>query len=204
LSYGLKTEGSFIFRNEVDATTDTGKFKRFSTGLSIGPYIKFEIASMWTVGAEVSLDPTTYHQDQYVSSDSKRTGTGYSGTAYVQHSRGGKYFNPYLSAKFTQDNAKGSEYKATSYKFSLNSPMKVLPKLEVVPSVAYSVTEYYKRTSGIRNDALLDILLQANYQLALKWTLLGSIGITANSSNIPDSYSYDRQLLTIGVSYSVF
>lgn len=203
-SGGLRLEGSFLFRDEVDTATDSGKFKKYSSGGVVAPFLKTELSRKVQVGGEVSLEPTKYYQDEFVATDSKRSGSVVSGSVFVQNEQGSRFWNPYLSFKYTQDRAEGREYKAKSWKVSVSDTFHLNSRLDLTPAVAYAKAAYAERPSGARDDSTLDLQAQGVYRWKPRLSLLASLGYTKNGSNIPATYEYNRFVVSFGASLTLF
>jgi tetratricopeptide (TPR) repeat protein len=199
-SYGLKLEGSPVFRNDVDPATNAGTYRLFSISGSLGPYFRYQVARQWQVGVEGTLEPRRYEND--ADNDQRRSGTGGQLRAYIQNEQGSRFWNPTLFLELSDDGAEGSEYDSSGISASLSDAMHLGSRLDLTATVSLEREKYPRRTAGERRDTTSSFQANLSWRWAPKWTVLGNASFTKNASNFDSVYGYDRLELGGGVTYS--
>lgn len=203
-NWGAKLEGMYSFRNELDATTNKSKFKKFNRSANLGGFLRYEFAPYWTVSFEALWQPKTYFSDLTVTEDSKRSGKGYSLNLDVAWNRKRRWFNPTIKVNRTQDEARGREYRSKSHKIQIVNTLELHDRWGISFAGSIAVADYPLRPSGAREDKTLNFQQNTSYKISSRLTALFSFDATINSSTVPTSYEYNRMTVTGGVSYSIF
>lgn len=203
LSYGMKLEGDLQFKNDVDPATKAGTYRIYSKGGSFGPYLRYEAAKRVLLSLEFTINPVKYDQDSTdPNSDQRRSGTGSALRLAIQNDQGTKYFNPTAALQLSSTGSQGREYDAGEMALAASNFMRFSEKLDVSPGLNYSRSSYSKRSSGERKDKLFNFQVVGSYKIKPKWTILGNLDYTTNSSTVEATYSYNRVSMASGITYS--
>lgn len=147
------------------------------------------------------VTPKNYRQDPS-SGDQQRSGTESNFRAYLSNDQGDRWINPSGSVRLTSDDAKGSEYKSTTYGFQLSNILHIAEKLTVSPALDFALSKYSSRPTGARIDRTWTAQAVATYRISARLSGLGSLEYVKDSSSIADTYSFDRTSMNFGITYT--
>jgi tetratricopeptide (TPR) repeat protein len=205
-SYGLKLEGSYTFQNV--ATTDTGapsgtfNFHPYSFTGELGPYVRTEPAPHWKAEYELYLRPQSYSGETPDTGLERRSGISYFGRATVRHDTPNRWFNPDGSLSYEIYNAQGGDFLSRILTLDLNDAFRLNPKDTVNVGFTLGLASFPDYETGPRHDTLASFHGAWIHVLDRKWSLVGQLGISHNSSSV-DTFTYTKPTLFFGASYTL-
>jgi tetratricopeptide (TPR) repeat protein len=199
VSYGLKSEGTFVFQNQTD-TAGAKKYHLYDSSIEFAPYVKWDASKQWTYAAEIGYRIVKYTGEDTVSESLRRSGNGILAKISAQNKASRRFFNPTYSVKLETTSTTGTEYDNTLYGIQVINTMK-LGKFEFTQVLEYDHTGYGSSTTG-RKDGLLVLSLLASKKIGPRWALLFSGDYSTNSSSDSATYSYNRYTFNAGLGYN--
>ncbi len=198
VAYGLKTESTFVFQNQVD-TAGASKYSLYNTSILLAPYAKWEASKKWTLGTEVGYRILGFEGEETVAESLRRSGNGILLRISAQSKVSRKRWNPtyVLKAEFNQTD--GTEYDSRVFGAQLINTMKIR-KVDFSQVLELSRTTY-ATSSTDRGDTFALLALQASKQIGPRWALMATADYTKNMSSDETAYSYNRFTLNAGVGY---
>ncbi|MBC7386705.1 MAG: hypothetical protein H7301_11165 [Cryobacterium sp.] len=199
LAYGLKTEGTLVFQNQIDGAIGSSKYRLYDKALTLAPYAKWDGSKSWLFSAEVGYRILNYTGEESVASSLRRSGNGVVGKISAQLKSTARYFHPVYLFRFEANRTEGDEFKSRLYgiqfinSFSLN-------KFEFAQVLAYEKTNY-PNSSSLRIDSLYSLSLLASRKIGPRWEVVVSADLTKNNSSDNTTYAYDRFTVATGVGY---
>ncbi|MBI3555586.1 MAG: hypothetical protein HY074_04925, partial [Deltaproteobacteria bacterium] len=201
LSYGLKAEGTYTSKNTVDAsTTATGNnFSSYSLTGDIGPLVRYDVTPSTRLVFEATWRPKSYFQDA-LSGDTRRTGMGFLARASASYTRSA-YLNLTGYVSLEQDVPQGSAYQFIGPGAGIANAMYLTDKLTLSPLIDFTRPVYSQTKLPERIDSYYSFRVTAQYALATHWSLLADVGYVYNSSTVPATFQYNRELASLGATY---
>lgn len=204
LGYGLKNEGTLTFQRTVDPTTDSSELKILSLNFSIGPYVRYELKPKINIGGEINIEPQHYYTDDQQTVNTKLSANQIITKTFIQYDQGEKYFNPLFTVGAFFNDTDGKDYRAKGLSLSLSNTIYIKDHTRIIPSIDFTYTTYSERTTETRRDQNLVLGLSGVRKLSKKLSGVADFRFTRNSSNIVDTYQYNRFVAQLGVSYALF
>ncbi len=199
VSWGLKTEGTFVFQNQTD-TAGAKKYHLYDNSIQLAPYLKWDASKQWTYAAEIGYRITKYAGEDAVSNSLKRSGHGILAKISAQNRASRRYFNPTYSIKYEVTSTTGTEYANSLYGAQLINTMK-FGSFDFSQVLEYDHTGYGTSSTN-RKDGLFVLSLLASRKIGPRWGLLFSGDYSTNSSTDSASYGYNRYTFNAGVGYN--
>ncbi|MEN9724460.1 MAG: hypothetical protein RJB38_2446, partial [Pseudomonadota bacterium] len=189
LSAGLKSELTHSFKN-VD-----GSYRSYTAASDLGPFLRWTYSEDLQVTLEASLRPLV----NFSQSDYGGTGSGFR----LMYRRDGttRYFNPIALLSVDSTGTKNTTYRATATTASLSNLMRLPGDHQLTPAVDYIQT-HYALADPVRTDRTWVVRASYARPVSARWTYLGDLSFTANRSNLSGSYSFDRWVVGVGLSYT--
>ena len=199
VSYGLKTEGTFVFQNQEDVS-GAKKYHLYDNMVTFAPYMKWDASKKWTYALEAGYRIVKYSGDDTLSESLRRSGHGLTAKVTAQNKARRRYFNPTYAVKFESNSTDGTEYANALYGIQVINSMK-LGKWDFSQVFEYDHTGYGDSSTD-RKDNLLVFSLLASKKIGPRWAVIVSGDYSKNSSTDSTTYSYDRFTLNAGVGYN--
>jgi hypothetical protein len=207
-SWGVKTEGTYTFQNQVDPSSDKGTLKPYSLIGAAGPYFRKEVGRKLTLGAEVVAQPGKNYLDANYSTDPsqatyKRSGLEMTGKVSLRHERGDRWWNPATYVGYDMNHTSGEEYRSKAFLVGASNALHLSDAALVSLAVDFSPISYNDRLTGSRSDKMLSLDSNLNLKLSEKYNLLADLQYINNTSNVADLYQYTRLVVSAGLGYSL-
>lgn len=201
-AYGFKAEGNVTFQN-LEASTGGGsrKYRPYSTGADVGPYVRHELVRRVQLTGEVIFRPQKFGQDPSTP-NLRRSGNGVVARSSVQYLSRSPYLNPEGSLSFENYHSQGVDFRTRAYGLDLSNDFRLSPKDVATAGFAVARTFYPVRVPRRQETT---VTLRASYVRTLnaKLSLLGDFTYSRNDANIPDTFSYRKPVVTVGLSYNL-
>ncbi len=198
-SFGLKSEGSGVFQNQVDSS-GSSKYSLYNTSLLFAPYTKWDATRKWTLGAEVGYRILSFSGEDTVADSLRRSGKGIIARLSAQNRTQRKRWNPTYVLKAELNPTVGTEYDSKVLGAQVINTM-TLGKINFSQVLELTRT-IYPDSSTDRGDTFVLLALQASKKIGPRWAVLATGDYTKNISSDEASYSYDRITLNAGLGYS--
>jgi tetratricopeptide (TPR) repeat protein len=195
---GIKLEGNFTFQDQpVDSTNPSGSYvyQKYSVGGDLGVFVKTRFKEKFAVNWDLDYKPQTYYISSYLS------GGDYSTKVSVNYESQSNYFRPGIVAALEKNQAQSDDWKFMQESLGIYNPIRITGNDTVTLGADIALINYPVSSAG-RSDT--NLILHANWikLLGRGWTFLGELSYTDNSSNIPETYSYNRLIAGLGISKS--
>ncbi len=201
-SYGLKGEGSLVFKNDVQAPISRSSFslKLYSESLSVGPFIKYQLKPKLILMTEALVQPQKYDQDG--PGDLARSGIDYQLRTFLKSETGERFWNPVIGLRLDRNQTKGTDFRSNGLGIDFSNQILVDRLTEANLGATVGLTAYPAKTGEKRNDKQLILRASAARKLGSGWSVNANTDYTLNSSTIDASYSYKRLTASGGITYS--
>jgi hypothetical protein len=203
-SFGLRTEAIVTFQNQTDASNNSA-FKPYSYSFPIGPFFKAPLPlgdGSWSVGGELVASYHHDYGDDTASSDQKRTGTDFTARLSVTSDAKSRFWNPTFTLSGVMALTSGTEYDATTAGAELRDQIKITDSIDSYVSAGVTLTTYPSRLTGRRTDQLALLGASLVDRISPSWSLLGTLQVYRNLSNLDATYGYSRLAVSAGATYS--
>jgi tetratricopeptide (TPR) repeat protein len=197
-SAGLKVESSYAFQNALTDAADTSsayQYQKYNFTMGGGFYIHHQLDREWKL--EIDLGG----KNQLFYADSSLSGLDYTGRVAVRSDLGRTYFNPGVSAVYENNRAHGDAFYSTAYGVGLMNTMNFPGSLTVGQSFDVLLTKYGRLTPS-RSDKNYSLRVNASKMLNAKYSLLADAGYIKNVSSVPETYTYNQFVTSLGLGYS--
>lgn len=198
-SFGLKTEGTFVFQNQTEPS-GSKKYRLYNTSFLLAPYVKWDASKNWTFNAEVGYRALGFNSEETLPVTLRRSGSGLVIKLTAQDRQLRKFLNPMYVLRLESNAAEGMEYEAKVFSAQFINTMK-LSSFDFAQVISLEKTVYPKSTTR-RSDTLMSLSLLATRKIGPRWAVVVSGDLTKNSSSDKSSFSYDRFTLNSGLSYN--
>lgn len=195
-AWGIKLDGALHFQNQ-------GVYTRYVLGGQGGPYLKRQVGKASWITAEAFANYQSFAADSVASSTSTRSGLSYTGKIGYLRDQGVGAWNPQAFVNGLYDSTSGTDYRAWGAGAGL-ADSAYFGKTSLSLTLSFFLTNYFARTSSVRVDRTYAAELVATHKLSDRFTLVGTVSYTLNSSTDDSSYSYTRLLAVTGINYSLF
>jgi tetratricopeptide (TPR) repeat protein len=199
VSWGLKTEGTFVFQNQTDANS-AKKYHLYDDSIEFEPYVKWDASKRWTYGLELGDRLIKYAGEDTVDPTLRRSGHAVVGRISAQNKAARRYFNPTYAIRFELNSTDGTEYANNLYGAQIINVMK-LGQVDFSQVLEIDHTGY-GQSSTARKDTLYLFSLLASRKIGPRWAALASGDYSSNASNDSSTYGYNRFTLNAGVGYN--
>jgi hypothetical protein len=142
-----------------------------------------------------------YYKKTTNHSDSSSSGPTYKGSITTRATTPNPYLGPSFQVGYEYYNPVAIASRSTALSFDLSNPLKLNSRDSVTPSVGFTATSYPKSTN-LRKDKNFTFKVSGVHQMTSKFNLLADVSYINNSSNISESYSYNRVTSSLGVGYN--
>lgn len=199
---GLKAEGNLTFQKSTQ--DGSSKFRLYQDSVGLSAYLKTQNTRTITMNYQISGTLQNFAQDSDTTTTSNRSGPLLSAQITRAQDGGSRFWNPSITLAFNLNPTEGTEYAYTGFGATLSDAIYWDELLKFTALADFQLLNYNKRSSGSRSDKTLSLGLNASRKLGRKWALLADFRYTKNTSNLADSYSYSRFVVSAGASYSLF
>jgi tetratricopeptide (TPR) repeat protein len=197
ISFGLKLEGNFMFQNSPIDSSDTNgayEFQKFNSTYGGGGFIRYQLTDYWR------LDGETNYRNQKYYEDDDQSGSNTNFSLALRKMASDRYFNPGFSAVYEMNNANGTSVHYRALGFGINNVMNFPALLTVTQGIDLLSTNY-DRLSPARDDQNWSFRLGAMKFITPKISVNADLNYIKNASNLPDSYSYNRFMTSVGIGF---
>lgn len=195
-TWGLKAEGAFSFQNRLeDSSTNAYTYGRYNFGGEFGPYIRSQFSPSWTGQLDVFLRPQKYYEDTSLSGQGLYT-------RLSARKDGGIWWNPSFVAGFESNDTQSDEYRSQTLAFTIADTAKLSGSLTLTFGLDLLLVSY-KDSALKRSDRSGTLRASVLRTLTPTMSLLGDLSLTNNVSTVPEAYSYNKVLLSAGISWTL-
>jgi tetratricopeptide (TPR) repeat protein len=189
ISGGLKGEVTHSFQHFE------GSYRSFTAAGDIGGFVK------WTQSEnlQLQLDASVRPLANFAQSDFGGTGQG----IRLTYRRDGAtaFWNPTITYSRDLTGTQNAAYRATAGTVSFSNLVRLSGDHQLIPGFDYVKTDYLESVP-VRNDRTFVLRMAYARPISAQWTTLGDFSYTSNQSNIAGTYTFNRWVAAIGVSYS--
>ncbi len=196
-SFGLKVEGNFMFQNSPIDPSDAAslyEFQKFNSTYGGGGFVRYQLTDYWRLDADANYREQKYYEDD----DQSGSNTNYS--LALRKMASDRYINPGFSVVYETNNANGTSVHYKAYGFGVNNVMNFPALLTVTQGIDFLSTSY-DRLSPSRDDQNLSFRLGAMKFITPKISVNADLNYIKNTSSLPDSYSYNRFMTSVGIGF---
>ncbi|MGZ3688989.1 MAG: hypothetical protein ACXVBW_11850, partial [Bdellovibrionota bacterium] len=194
LSYGFKVEGNYLLDVTISSTLSSYLFL-----LSTGPYVRWDVAPQWTIGAEADYQPQMFFQDSVGAY--ARAGNEVVFRAYAKYQAGQRFWNPTFGVIYDLNYTNGTEFRSHALGASFSNTFHPTGKLRILGGLALADAWYPWRPEGPRNDPQVSANVSLSYEMLSWLVLLAESNFTINASNVSEIYQYSRLYALGGVGF---
>ncbi len=199
---GLKAEANLTFQKSTE--DGSSKFRLYQNAVGLSAYLKTQNTRTVTMNYQLSSTLQNFAQDSESSTSANRSGPLISAQITRTQDGGSRFWNPSITLAAHLNPTEGSEYSYTGFGATLSNAIYWDEPLKLTALVDLQALNYSKRSSGSRADQTMSLGMNASRKLSQKWTILGDVRFTKNSSNFAQSFSYKKLLIAVGASYALF
>ncbi len=170
------------------------EFQKFNSTYGGGAFVRYQLTDYWRLDADANYRNQKYYEDD----DQSGSNTNYS--LALRKMASDRYFNPGFSAVYETNNANGSSVHYKAYGFGVNNVMNFPALLTVSQGIDFLSTSY-DRLSPSRDDQNISFRLGAMKFISPKVSVNADLNYIKNTSSLPDSYSYNRFMTSVGIGF---
>ena len=198
---GFKVDGAYTFQNHVDPVTAAAQYRKYSLSGETGPYLRTELARKTNLTFEVFARPQHYYSDPD-SGTSRRSGLALFGRVSMRRDTGSSWINPEGSVSYENNASDGTDYQSNTFGFSGSNQFKLSDTQAFTVNLDLLQSSYAQRLP-VRSDFTINFRINWLKQMSAHWSLVGDLGYSNNTSNLPDLYSYKKPTASFGFSYTL-
>ncbi len=194
-SQGIRFDGNWTFRNDSETLAN------YSTRGSMTVSASYFVSPGVRVGIEAFGGLQSFPSDPE-EDDLKRSGSLWGAKLTGRRVRGTRWVNPALDLGYSQENTSGTEYRSQTLSLGTSNRIIWNNSIDITPSIDLAWVRFTERIQGERSDLLLSAQVNAQWRFGKNWAALMTLGFAKNTSNLDESFSYQRTTGNAGISYS--
>ena len=198
--FGMKFEGSLVFRNALDDSGVTHLYQPYNLGGELGPYWKSTTSRGIQISAELLARPQNFQED-IEGSSSRRSGIGYLGRFSAKIPTSSRYWNPTGSVGYEYNHSQGLDFRGHTVVLNAADDISVSESTSIAAGAGFSYSAFTQRIPA-RTDLALSVHGDLTHKFTQNWTALASVTYTRNQSTLPDLFSYTKPQVALGCSYA--
>lgn len=191
---GLKAEGSFAFQNQAESPGSASRiFRKYNLGADLGLYVKHQLDRHAQLQLDAGIRPQRYFSESGLNGNTFLGRLGFR----REFSRA---LNPSFSASLERNGAAAADSRYLAVGGGIANVLRLDGDLVVNLSLDYLSTAYRESSAG-RADRSLSARASFSRPLGARFSLVGEGSFTHNVSSVAETYSYQRALFGLGVSW---